>query len=135
MNNLGLILKNLLNKNNMTMKELGERLGKSESAVSYWISGKSVPRLETLKEIADIFKISLDDLIAGKRIHPQWNDDFANRKHLAEVDPEKLEIYEDLVDRDDLKILFSKVRALSPKDVESIISVVQTIRNAKGIKE
>ena len=118
----------------MTMKELGEKLGKTESAVSYWISGKSVPRLETLQSIAEIFEISTDELITGKRIHPQWNDDEANRKYLAQVDPEKLAIYEDLVDRDELSILFDKVRDLTPKDVESIISVVQTIRKAKGLE-
>lgn len=61
-------------------------------------------------------------------------DDQANREHLKDK-PELLEIYNDIVSRDEVYILFDKVKDLDPKDVESILSVVQTIRNARGFDD
>lgn len=54
-----------MRKNNLTMKELGEKVGKSESAVSYWISGKSLPRMGTVQQLADLFSITTDEMVYG----------------------------------------------------------------------
>lgn len=54
-----------MRKNNLTMKELGEKVGKGESTVSLWISGKSTPTMGTVQKLADYFGISTDELIFG----------------------------------------------------------------------
>lgn len=54
-----------MRKNNLTMKELGEKVGKTESAVSYWISGKSLPRMGTVQQLADLFSITTDEMVYG----------------------------------------------------------------------
>lgn len=54
-----------MRKNNMTMKELAEKVGKSESSVSLWISGKTQPRMGVIQQLADIFNITADQLIFG----------------------------------------------------------------------
>ena len=47
---------------NMTQKEFGETVFKSESAVRMWELGYSEPDIDTLKLIADKFNISIDYL-------------------------------------------------------------------------
>ena len=51
-------------KNKMTQNDLAERLNYTDKSVSKWEHGDSVPPIETLKEIADIFKVSLDYLVS-----------------------------------------------------------------------
>ena len=43
-------------------KELADAIGVTQTAVSYWVSGKKFPRDETLKKIADYFGVSISDL-------------------------------------------------------------------------
>lgn len=54
-----------MRRNNYTMRELGEKVGKTESTVSYWISGKSIPRMGTIQELAGLFGITTDTMVYG----------------------------------------------------------------------
>ncbi len=57
-------LKYLREKFGMEQMDLAERLGrKSSSSVSEWEKGKYTPKIKTLAEIANIFKVDLDDLM------------------------------------------------------------------------
>lgn len=47
----------------MTQIELAERLNYSDKAVSKWERGESLPDIVTLKEIADLFAVSVDYLL------------------------------------------------------------------------
>lgn len=67
-------------------------------------------------------------------IDPQWGNDDANRKYLADK-PELLEIYNDLVKNDELTILFDKTKDLEPKDIESVLVFVQMLRKQRGIDD
>ena len=48
---------------NMTQAELAEKLNYSDKAVSKWEHGDSTPPIEVLKNIADLFGVSLDFLV------------------------------------------------------------------------
>ncbi len=48
---------------NLTQVELAEKLNYSDKAVSKWERGESVPDLYALKNIADLFGITIDNLI------------------------------------------------------------------------
>lgn len=52
----------------MTQLELAERLNYSDKAVSKWERGESLPDVGTLKEIADLFCVSVDYLLRAD--HP-----------------------------------------------------------------
>lgn len=47
----------------LSQEELAYQLGVSRQSVSKWESGQSVPELERIIEIADLFNISLDELV------------------------------------------------------------------------
>ncbi|MBR5273235.1 MAG: helix-turn-helix transcriptional regulator [Clostridia bacterium] len=49
--------------NKMTQAELAEKLSYSDKAVSKWERGESVPDVSVLKEIADLFSVTVDYLL------------------------------------------------------------------------
>lgn len=49
-----------------TQSEIAEKLWVSFQAVSLWERGETVPELDKLVELASLFGISLDWLIAGR---------------------------------------------------------------------
>ncbi len=50
----------------MTQLELAERLNYSDKAVSKWERGESIPDVATLKEIADMFSVTVDYLLQAE---------------------------------------------------------------------
>ncbi|MBQ9713984.1 MAG: helix-turn-helix transcriptional regulator [Clostridia bacterium] len=54
----------------MTQAELAEKINYSDKSVSKWESGNGVPDVYTLMQIADLFKVSLNDLVGEKAEHP-----------------------------------------------------------------
>ncbi len=55
----------------MTQLELAERLNYSDKAVSKWERGESLPDVTVLKEVADIFSVSLDYLVSVEHPAPE----------------------------------------------------------------
>lgn len=55
----------------MTQLELAEKLNYSDKAVSKWERGEALPDIATLAEIAQIFGVTLDDLVQSERAEPK----------------------------------------------------------------
>ncbi len=53
-------------KNNMTQMQLAEKLNITDSAVSKWETGKSMPDSSIMLELCDVLKISVNDLLSGE---------------------------------------------------------------------
>lgn len=51
--------------NGLTMKELGEKVGRGESTVSMWIANKSTPPMDIVQKLADLFGVTTDVMIYG----------------------------------------------------------------------
>lgn len=65
MTSVGKNLKNIRKKKDLTQDELAEKLSVTRQAVSNWENGKTEPDIETLTKIAQIFDISIDELVDG----------------------------------------------------------------------
>ena len=55
-------LKELRQKNNLTLKELGQKVGMANNTLSQYEIGKREPKLETWKKLADFFGVSVSYL-------------------------------------------------------------------------
>ena len=66
----------------MTQLELAERLNFSDKAVSKWERAESMPDVYTIKQLADLFQVSVDDLLTPNE---QWEKpvvkDKLDKKH------------------------------------------------------
>jgi len=52
----------------LTQEELAEALFVSRTAVSKWETGRGYPNLDSLKEIANFFSVTLDELLSGEKL-------------------------------------------------------------------
>ena len=60
----------------LTQLQLAEMLNYSDKAVSKWERGEAIPDIRVLKKLADIYNITVDDIItddAGKKAKPKLN--------------------------------------------------------------
>lgn len=53
----------LRRRSNMTQSELADKLNYTDKAISKWERGESIPNIVVLKEIADLFEVTVDYLI------------------------------------------------------------------------
>lgn len=65
---VGSFLKKLRKENNMTQEQLGERIGVTNKTVSRWETGNYMPPVESLILLSDIYGISINEILAGKRL-------------------------------------------------------------------
>lgn len=65
MNEFGNFLSSLRKSKGMTQQELADRLGVTNKAISKWETGDALPDTALLVPIADIFGVSVDELLRG----------------------------------------------------------------------
>lgn len=56
-------LKELREKNNLTLRALGQKVNMSSSRLSQYETGKREPKLETWQKLADFFNVPVDYLL------------------------------------------------------------------------
>lgn len=57
-------LKNLRGQNGITQDELAEKLYVTRTAVSKWENDRGLPTIDTMKQIAELFGVTLDELVS-----------------------------------------------------------------------
>ena len=78
-------LQMLRSNENITQEELAEELYVSRSAISKWESGRGYPNIDSLKDIANYFNVTIDELICSKEAITLAEQDIknTNKKHTA----------------------------------------------------
>ncbi len=64
---VGKTISNLRKEKNMTQMELADKLNISFQAVSNWERGQTMPDISKLNELADIFGVTIDELLGSKK--------------------------------------------------------------------
>lgn len=120
-------LKMLRESQNITQKDLAERVGLSISTIGMYESGKREPSFEILEILSTYFNTDMNTLLG--KLPPenpanfQFGDHFANLDYLMDK-PELLSIYNGLCENDSLRILFDKARKLTPEDMGMILNII-----------
>ena len=68
MNQIGKKIMCLRKEHNITQMELADKLGISFQAISNWERGNTMPDISKLPELAEIFNISIDELLNDKDV-------------------------------------------------------------------
>lgn len=111
-------LKKLRAENNMTQKELAEKIGVKRGTVgSYETQGKK-PRYKTLKKIAQVLNCSINYLLDSPNDFNQKNIDsnFDLQKYITKIN-----------ERKDLQLLLQEVDKLNSNSVYRIIELLKII--------
>jgi transcriptional regulator with XRE-family HTH domain len=96
---VGTFIKSLLKEKHMTQDQLAENLHITKAAVSQNLNGKSTFDIQNLLKIAELFQLTLDDLVAGRR--PEDLQDIDSEyvrmikrglKHFQQHDPQQFHL-------------------------------------------
>lgn len=63
---LGMMISSLRKEKGMTQLQLAEKMGVTDKAISKWERDLSMPDLNSIPKLAEIFEISVDDLMQMK---------------------------------------------------------------------
>ncbi len=77
----------LRSERKLSQSKLGELVGVSNKAVSKWENGVSKPSMDTLKKLAEVFDVSVEELLDGKRASDVDEDNGAS----AEISDDVIE--------------------------------------------
>ena len=99
------ILKQKRKSLGLTMKDVARACDVSEATVSRWESGN----------IGDMKRSRIAALA-----------DYEENIEYLKNQPELLELYKEIVENDQLAILFDKAKKLEPKDLEQILKIIDT---------
>ncbi len=111
-------LKKLLSEHNMTYKELSEKLGVKSSSISMWMTGNSLPRMGLLDKLADLFNVSVEDLITDKEEHESYY-----------LNEETAKLAQEMFEDEDMRSLFDMKRNMPPERFKAHIEFMKNLYN------
>lgn len=83
----GLFLKELRKERGLTQEQLGEKVGVTNKTVSRWETGNYMPPVECLSILSDLYGVSINEIVSGKRLAAEELPDAAedNLKNALEM--------------------------------------------------
>jgi len=91
---IGKFIANVRKENKLTQKQLAEKLGITDRAISKWENGKSMPDLSLLKPICNILNISINELLSGEYIKNKEENLENNIVNAIDYSNKKNKLYE-----------------------------------------
>lgn len=104
-----------MNEKGVNAWTLAKETHSSTATVSDWVNGRSVPRSNKIKVIADYLGCEISDLI--------YQPDEAARQH-----EEAARIMELLHNRPECRILFDKAENATKEEIEQAIRIIEALR-------
>jgi len=155
---LGDKIRQLRIENNLTQKKFGELFNVAKNTISQYENSVSTPDVEMQKKICNKFNVSLDWLNGRTNIrepygyvredNTQYTSDTHNSTNFykdlpSELDketmqnitaaikdnPELLDFWDQLVQREDLQLMFKQTKRLTPESIRKIIEVIKLIED------
>ena len=66
----GILLRQIMEQKNMSVKDVQRYLNLScVQSVYRWLSGRSMPSIDNLYALSELFQMPIDDMIVGNRIY------------------------------------------------------------------
>lgn len=111
-------LRHFLSINNMTQKELAEKIGVGTTSVYNWCNGVKIPRMDKVDAMCELFGCLRRDLMEESTI--------SNETYY--LNPETAQIAQDLYDNPDLRILFDAGRDAKPEDLQMAANLLTRLK-------
>lgn len=82
---IGERIKNYRNKRSWSQQELADKLNVSRQTVSRWEIGSSIPDVEMMMKISDLFEVDLKQLVSGEVIEDTLRETISNQSKMKKV--------------------------------------------------
>lgn len=114
-------------KNNLTQKQLAEKLNITDRAISKWENGKSMPDSEIMLDLCKELKISVNELLSGELIEME-NYDAKVEKNLLELIKQKEEADKRLLNLEIIVGILTILLFLILVTIASVVEIEESIR-------
>ena len=68
---IGMFIASSQKEKNMTQKELADRIGVTDKAVSRWETGRGFPDVSILKSLSEVLGMSITEIVNGEKSLPE----------------------------------------------------------------
>lgn len=82
---MGIFISELRKEKGITQKEIGDMLNITDNSVSKWERGINAPDIYCLQTLADLFQVTVPELLNGERKFKKKEIDLENHKKVLEV--------------------------------------------------
>jgi transcriptional regulator with XRE-family HTH domain len=110
----------LCEKKGVTAYKISQETGITQSTFSDWKNGRSVPKQDKLKKIADYFGVDVGF----------FYDDNETRYY---VDDETKRIAQEIFDNKELRLLFDAAKDASSDDLKTVHTMLMALKSKEGI--
>ena len=114
-------IKNMCDQAGISTYRLCQELGFSTALMSQWKNGRQEPSRKKLQQIADYFKIPVEQLIVGDVETKKSPDNMSE-------DEEMMEYLNELKNNPGMRILFSKAKGATKEDLEKVVKMIEIMR-------
>ena len=125
MTTFGQRLRRARKSKDITLQELADKLNTNKSTLSRYENNKREPKLDLIKDLADYLNVSVDYLLGRSNVKRSENE----IKQALENNPDLIQFWEQLSERNDLQLLFKQTQNLSPKAIRKVVEFMQMIEN------
>ena len=108
----------LCDKKGVSPYRISQETGITQSTFSDWKNGRSVPKQDKLKKIADYF---------GVDVAYFYDNDDNNKGYY--VDDGTKEIAQEIFDNKDLRLLFDAAKDASPEDLQTVHTMLLALKS------
>ncbi len=88
----GRFIADLRKEKNLTQKQLADILNVSDKAISRWETGKGFPDITSLVSLSEFFKITVNEILAGKRAEKESFAEIADKNVIDAFENNKKEV-------------------------------------------
>lgn len=131
---IGDLIKKYRTEHSLTQKQMGDILGLTKAYISMLElnrnsrSGKPiVPSTAVLKSVADLYRITLDDLLT--MLDGEQLIDISAPEQGYYDDPEVAELAEEARTNPDIRVLFSATKGISKESLQKTIDFVKFLKS------
>lgn len=120
--------KELRKSRQLTQEQIAKIFFLNKSSISRYEQNRQMPEISLLQKFAEFFDVSIDFLL-GNTDNPTPADKITQS---VSDDPELAEFWNELKEREDLKLLFKQTRTMPPNDIKKIIRIIKAIEDEEA---
>ncbi len=157
---LGDRIRQLRVKNNLTQKEFGKLFNVAKNTISQYENSVSIPDIEMQIKISNKFNVSLDwlngltniskpygfvcddntlyqSMMDGENSSCEYMPSDIGKETVKNITdaikdrPELLEFWNQIVQREDLQLMFKQTKRLTPESIRKIVEVIKIIEDGE----
>lgn len=122
-------LQKLRKEKGYTLNELANKFNKSKSTFSSYENDRRKPDIDLIKDLANYFNVTIDYLLTNSSFRYDPKEKISK---VLEDDPELLEFWEVLKERDDLQLMLKQTRDLPEDAIQDILRIIMRIEKEEG---